>query len=60
MAPTYVRRPLAFGLLAATIFVSLYALPPTAGLEWFMPVLFLKLDVAHLVREEPYRPRGES
>jgi hypothetical protein len=25
-------------------------------MEWFVPILFLKLIVAHLLKEAPYRP----
>jgi hypothetical protein len=54
--PLYLRRPLAFGLLAFSFLLNTYALEPTPGLEWFVPFLLLKLVVAHLLREEPYRP----
>lgn len=56
--PLYLQRPLAFGLLAFSFLLSLYAFAPTPGLEWFVPFLFLKLIVSHLLREEPYRPLG--
>jgi hypothetical protein len=29
----------------------------TAGLIWFVPVLYLKLIVCHLVPEAPFRPK---
>jgi hypothetical protein len=52
----YLRRPLAFALLAFSFLLNTYAFAPTPGLEWFVPFLFLKLIVSHLLREEPYRP----
>lgn len=53
--PLYLQRPLALTLLVGGILVNAYAVVPTAGLEWFVPVLYLKLLVSHLLREEPYR-----
>jgi hypothetical protein len=58
--PVYLQRPVALGLFAAALAVSFYAFSPTRGLEWFIPFLFLKLLVSHLVREEPYRPAAEA
>jgi hypothetical protein len=54
--PLYLQRPLAFGLLALSFVLSIYAFAPTPGLEWFVPFLIFKLVVGHLLREEPYRP----
>jgi len=58
--PLYLHRPAAYCLYAVAILVSMYVFQPTRGLEWFIPFIFLKLLVSHLVREEPYRPRGEA
>jgi hypothetical protein len=58
-APQYLRRPIAFLLYAVSLLVSMYALSPTPGLEWFLPFFYLKLLVSHLLREEPYRPSSE-
>ncbi len=30
------------------------------GLEGFVPFLYLKLLVSHILREEPYRPEDEN
>jgi hypothetical protein len=57
--PLYLQRPVALGIFALSIPLSLYALSPTPGMEWFVPFLALKLLVSHLLREEPYRPAGE-
>jgi hypothetical protein len=54
--PLYLQRPVAMGFFAAVIPLHAYAFAPTPGLEWFIPFLFLKLLVGHLLREEPYRP----
>jgi hypothetical protein len=58
--PLYLQRPVAMSLLAISIPLSAIAFPPTHGLEWFIPFLFLKLLVSHLLREEPYRPDSEA
>lgn len=55
-APLYLRRPLAMFWTGAAIFADLYLLEAIPGLEWFIPVLFLKIVYGHSVREEPYRP----
>ncbi|MHA1379184.1 MAG: hypothetical protein ACTSRG_12450 [Candidatus Helarchaeota archaeon] len=39
---------------------NLYIFTPTIGLEWFVPVFFCKLLIAHILREEPYRPENEK
>jgi hypothetical protein len=55
-APLYVQRSLALGLTGVAIVMGLIVFVPTPGLEWFIPLLFLKLLVSHLLREEPYLP----
>jgi hypothetical protein len=52
--PLYVQRALALGLTGVAIVMGLIVFAPTPGLEWFIPLLFLKLLVSHLLREEPY------
>jgi hypothetical protein len=49
IAPKYLRRAIALLAVCAALAISLYAFSPTPGLEWFMPVLFLKLLGSHLV-----------
>jgi hypothetical protein len=39
---------------------SMCRLPQPQGLEWFLPLFYLKLLVSHLPTEEPYRPAAES
>lgn len=53
-APPYLKRPLALALYMASLLLSLYAFGPTLGLEWFIPLLFLKLLVSHLIPEKTF------
>jgi len=55
-APLYLRRPVAFAIIVVAIVVNLYLLPLGPGLEWVMPLMFLKIVYGHTVQEEPYRP----
>jgi hypothetical protein len=50
----YLQRPLALLSFAGVLLIHTYSLPPTPGMEWFVPVFFLKLLVSHLVKEAPY------
>jgi len=34
--------------------INCFAAPQ--GLEWFLPLFYLKLLISHVLREEPYRP----
>ncbi|HQH42569.1 MAG TPA: hypothetical protein PLJ17_02130 [Syntrophorhabdaceae bacterium] len=54
--PLYLQRPVALCLFAVSLVIDSYVLTPTYGLEWFIPFLFLKLLISHLLREEPYMP----
>ena len=54
--PQYLQRPVAHAGYALGVLVSLYLLDAPRGLEWFLPLLYLKVLLSHLVREEPYRP----
>jgi hypothetical protein len=47
--PAALRSPLATTLYAVVLGLSLYALGPTPGLEWFVPLLFVKLLIGHAV-----------
>lgn len=55
-SPLYLERPLALTFYSGAIFMGVYLIQMPAGWEWFIPLYFLKLLVAHLLREEPYRP----
>lgn len=52
--PRRVQRSVALLFMCGAILLSLYAFSPTAGFEWFIPFLFIKLLVSHLTKEEPY------
>jgi len=54
-APLYLRRPLAMLWIMIAVLVNFYVIVPVEGLEWLMPLLFIKIIYGHLVREEPYR-----
>jgi hypothetical protein len=58
--PRYLQRPVAFALYGGMLLLGLYALRPPPGLEWFVPLLALKLLVAHLLPEAAYRPDAEA
>jgi hypothetical protein len=59
-APLYLKRPLAFLLIAFALLINLYLIQPIHGFEWLVPALFIKILYGHLVPEEPYRPAGEN
>lgn len=46
-APLALRCPLATASYAVALGLSLYALGPTPGFEWFVPLLFVKLLIGH-------------
>lgn len=56
LVPQYLQRPTAFIVYAGGLLISLYLLQHPKGLEWFLPLFYLKLFVCHLPKEEPYRP----
>ena len=47
--PSYLKRPVAAGLYLIVIAIGLYRVGSTFGVEWFIPALFLKLLIGHLV-----------
>ncbi len=56
----YLQRPVALILYTLSLIISLYVVESPVGLEWFLPVFYLKLLVSHILREEPYRPEIEE
>lgn len=58
--PQYLQRPVAVTAYACALLLSMYVLRQPAGLEWFLPLFYLKLLVSHLPVEEPYRPASEA
>jgi hypothetical protein len=58
--PQYLQRPVAVTVYACALLMSIYVLSQPTGLEWFLPLFYLKLLVSHLPKEEPYRPTSEA
>jgi len=54
--PLYLQRPVALTAYSLSIVLSTYWFDAPQGLEWFLPLFYLKLLVSHVLREEPYRP----
>lgn len=54
--PLYLRRAGATAITILALLGSQSFLPLGAGLEWFIPCLFIKMVLGHAVKEEPYRP----
>ena len=52
--PLYLQRPVALLFFVGALLLNFYILVPAAGLEWFLPVFFLKLLVSHLPKEAPF------
>lgn len=57
-SPLYLQRTFGIGLFGLGLVSGSYLLVPTPGLEWFLPLFFLKLLVSHLIFEVPFR-RGD-
>ena len=55
-SPLYLQRPVALGLYGLVLVCDRYLFTPTPGLEWFLPLFFLKLLISHLLKESPYCP----
>ena len=55
----YLQRPVALALYSLSLVIALYWDSAPQGLEWFVPLFYLKLLVSHILREEPYRPDHE-
>ena len=60
LVPLYLKRPVAFVFYCVAVLIGLYVLSLPPGLEWFVPLFFLKLLLAHLLPEEAYRPKGRE
>lgn len=54
--PLYLRRPVSLTTFAVSLILTQYPVMSPEGVEWFLPLFYLKLLVSHLPREEPYRP----
>jgi len=52
----YLQRPVALLLFVGVLLMNTYVFIPSPGLEWFVPVFFMKLLVSHLIKEMPFLP----
>lgn len=57
--PLYLQRPVAFAAYGCCFLATQLPLFTLEGLGWFLPLLYFKLLVSHLVRETPFRPASE-
>jgi hypothetical protein len=55
-APLHMKRPLAAVGVIIGLVAGLTVLKSPPGLEWFVPVYFLKLVIGHTTLEAPFRP----
>jgi hypothetical protein len=53
--PLYLQRPVSLLSYAAALLVNIYGINQIQGLEWFLPVFFLKLLVSHIPYEICFR-----
>jgi hypothetical protein len=60
LTPLYLQRPVALIVYVGGILLSIYALVPPAGMEWFLPLFYLKLFVAYLPQEKAWRPKKHA
>ena len=58
--PLYLQRPVSILIIVIALLTNDYFISSPAGLEWLVPVLFIKIVYGHTVREEPYRPVTEN
>jgi hypothetical protein len=58
--PHYLQRPVALAAYAGALLLAVCGLAQPAGLEWFLPLFYLKLLVSHLPKETPFRPSEET
>lgn len=58
MAPIKLQRSVGLLSVCGAVMLADWVLSPVPGLEWFLPILSLKLVVSHVTREEPYFDAG--
>ncbi|WP_299421135.1 hypothetical protein [uncultured Shimia sp.] len=54
--PLYLQRPIASFLFVVAMFLSLYLFETPQEVQWFLPMLYYKILISHVLREEPYQP----
>ena len=59
-SPKYLQRPVASTLYLVTLVGMLNPALHTPGLEWFVPIFFLKLFVSHLPMEAPLASEAQE
>jgi hypothetical protein len=57
--PLYLQRPVALIAYVGALLLNGWLAPPVA-LGWVLPVFFLKLLVAHLLKEAPFTPPSQE
>lgn len=57
--PLHLQRAVAYIFACAGAALGVSVFSPTPGMEWFVPVLFIKLVIAHSTVEEPYVDQEE-
>jgi hypothetical protein len=57
--PLYLQRPFAMLFFVDALVLNAYIFQATPGLEWFLPIFFLKLIVCHLLPEYPFSPKDK-
>lgn len=58
--PLYLQRPVSMLIIVTALLINSYFISSPTGLEWLIPVLFIKIVYGHTVQEEPYRPETEK
>lgn len=56
----HIQRPVAMIAFSVSLVLSICYLESPQGIEWFLPLFYLKLLVCHLLKEEPYQPRRNA
>jgi hypothetical protein len=60
LTPLYLQRPVALLCYVVTLIINIYGITQIRGLEWFVPVFFLKLLASHLPFEICFRPLNKN
>jgi len=58
--PLYLQRPVSMLIIVTALLINDYFVSSPTGLEWLIPVLFIKIVYGHSVQEEPYRPAKKN
>lgn len=57
--PLYLQRPTALLVYVGGLGLATIVVAPVPGMQWFLPVFYLKLFVSHLVAESPVTERSQ-